>query len=296
VKPPVCFLNGRYVETSRASVPALDRGFLFGEGLFETWRTYKGRPFALREHLERMAKSARDLGIPFDPDEAWEGRTLKLARLNGMTGGGGAIRLTITAGPGALSLVPGPARRPTRLMLFRPLEPGLAAARAGGVGVHLLDFGSGVNATLRRLKTLNYLPAVIGKVEASRRGCFESLYRLADSTVLEGTTSNFFVVKNGSLSTTPVADGILPGVTRATVIKLAARMTRLRERRLTVDDLYAADEMFLTSSTIEVVPIVRVGRRRIANGKVGELTHELQQRYRRHVARRFGVRVDELGE
>ena len=83
--------------------------------------------------------------------------------------------------------------------------PGLAEAREHGVGVHLMDFGSGVSASFRRLKTLNYLPAVVGKSEAKKRGCFESLYRLADSTVLEGTTSNFFVVKNGRLLTTPVA-------------------------------------------------------------------------------------------
>jgi len=296
MKSPMCFLNGRYVESARATIPALDRGFLFGEGLFETWRTYKGRPFALREHLARMSRSARSLGIPFDPDEDWEGRTLKLARLNGMTGGGGAIRLTITGGPGPVTLVQGQLTRPTRLMLFRPLEPGLAAARTGGVGVHLLDFGAGVNPALRRLKTLNYLPAVIGKTEAARHACFESLYRLADSTVLEGTTSNFFVVKRGVVSTTPITDGILPGVTRATVIKLARRVAEVREHRLTVDDLHDADEMFLTSSTIEVVPIIRVGRRKVAGGNVGELTRELQQRYRRHVARRFGVAVDDLGE
>lgn len=296
MKRSVCYLSGRYVDTDKATISALDRGFLFGEGLFETWRTYRGRPFALREHLARMAKSARRLSIPFDPGEGWEGRTLELARRNRMTDSGGAIRLTITAGAGEVNLVPTGVHRPTQLMLFRPLEPGLAAARENGVGVHLMDFGSGVSASFRRLKTLNYLPAVVGKVEARKRGCFESLYRLADSTVLEGTTSNYFVVKNGRLLTTPVGEGILPGVTRALVGKVAARVAPVVERRLGEQDLFGADEMFLTSSTIEVVPIVRVGRRRIGDGRPGALTRELQRRYRRHVARRLGLAPEELGD
>jgi branched-subunit amino acid aminotransferase/4-amino-4-deoxychorismate lyase len=296
MKPPICFLSGRYLETEQAVIPALDRGFLFGEGLFETWRTYHGRPFALREHLARMAASARAIGIPFDPGADWEGRTLKLARLNDMTGGGGAVRLTITRGAGPVSLIPGPVRKPTQLMLFRPLEPGLAEARRDGVSVHLLDFGKGVNPSLRRLKTLNYLPAVMGKVAARENRCFESLYVLKDSTVLEGTTSNFFLVKRGRLVTTPVEQGILPGVTRAVTIKLAERFTSVEERRISKKELYDADEMFITSSTIEVVPVLRAGRRRIGKGQIGPVTRELQIRYRRYVARRLGVRVEKLGE
>jgi len=295
MKPPICFLSGRYVETRKATIPALDRGFLFGEGLFETWCTYRGRPFALREHLKRMATSARAIGIPFDPSEDWAGRTLELARRNGMLGCGGAVRLTITRGPGPVTLVPAAVQKPTQLMLFRPLEPGLAEARRDGVAIHLLDFGKGVNPNLRKLKTLNYLPAVMGKIAARDRGCFESLYVLQDGSVLEGTTSNFFIVKRGRLITTPIEHGILPGVTRALVMKIAGRLLPIEERRLAKQDLYDADEMFITSSTIEVVPVLRVGRRRVGHAAPGAVTRELQARYRRYVARRLGMRVEELG-
>lgn len=291
---PIYYLNGRYVSEADAMISALDRGFLFGEGLFETWPTYRGRPFGLAEHLTRITKSARALGIPFDPNEPWETRTKKLARLNKLTHTQGAVRLTVTAGAGPVNLVPTKSTKPTRLMLFRPLEPGLCDARNDGIRVHLLSAGSGVNVGMRQLKTLNYLPAVIGKVEARKRGCFESLYRLSDDTVLEGTTSNFFVIKNGRLFTTPVGEGVLPGVTRAFAIKLAKRITEVREQRITVDDIMSADEVFLTSSTVEVAPIVGVGRKRIANGKPGELTREIQRRYREMVARRTGLSVDEL--
>jgi len=295
VKRSICFLNGRFVDTEKAAIPATDRGFLFGEALFETWKTYRGKPFALREHLARMAKAAKLLGIPFDPKERWERRSLDLARRNGMSDCGGAVRLTVSAGPGKVSLIPETFGRPTTLMLFRPLEPGLEEARRDGVGVHLLDFGVGVNAQLRNMKTVNYVPAVMGKVAARAHGCFESLYRLADSTVLEGTTSNYFVVRRGKLHTTPVAEGILPGVTRALTIGLADGLVPLVERRITERELLAADEAFLTSSSIEVVPIVRVGKKRIGDGRPGEITRALQRRYRRMVARRLGMPVEELG-
>jgi branched-chain amino acid aminotransferase len=295
VKPPICFLNGRFVELERATVPAVDRGFLFGEALFETWKTYRGRPFALAEHLARMARSAKLLGIPFDPREDWEGRSLALAKRNRMLDCGGAVRLTISSGPGRVSLIPETAGRPTRFMLFRPLEPGLEAARRDGVAVHLMDFGAGVNAQLRNLKTVNYVPAVMGKVAARKHGCFESLYRLADTTVLEGTTSNYFVVKRGTLYTTPVDVGILPGVTRAMTLGIARKVLPVVEKTLRERDLFTADEVFITSSSIEVVPVIRAGGKKIADGKPGRITRDLQQRYRRLVSRRLGMPVEELG-
>ena len=295
MKPPVCFLNGRFVELERAMIPAVDRGFLFGEALFETWKTYRGRPFALPAHLARMARSAKLLGIPFDAKEAWARRSLELAKRNGMLDCGGAVRLTISSGPGRVSLIPEQSKKPTRFMLFRPLEPGLDTARRDGVAVHLMDFGAGVNAQLRNLKTVNYVPAVMGKVAAKKHGCFESLYRLADGTVLEGTTSNYFVVKRGKLYTTPVDVGILPGVTRAMTLGIAARMLPVVEGRITEKELLGADEAFITSSSIEVVPVIRAGGRKIAGGKPGDVTRELQRRYRLMVARKLGMPVDELG-
>ncbi len=291
-----CFLNGHYVDVKDARISALDRGLLFGEGLFETWRTYRGRPFAVEEHLRRMRRSARALGIPFDANEPWRQRTIRLAKRNRLQHRSGALRLTITRGAGPVTLIPGRTGRPTRLMLFRPLEAGLGRARSEGIAVHLHSFGAGVHAGMRQLKTVNYLPAVIARSEARRLGCFESLYRLEDGTILEGTTSNVFVVRRGRLLTTAVDRGVLPGVTRAFVLKLAARIATVSERRLTLRDLREADEMFLTSSTIEVLPIVRVDKRRIANGEPGPITKVLQQRYRRMVARRLECRVEDLGD
>ncbi len=295
MKQAICYLNGRYIPVGQAAISATDRGFLFGEGLFETWKTYRGRPFAVREHLARMTKSARAIGIDFDPSENWAARTEQLAKRNHMTDRGGAVRFTITRGCGEVSLVPPRLAKPTRLMLFRPLETGLIEARERGVSVHLMDFGFGVDPAFRNLKTLNYLPAVRGKLAARRRGGFESLYRLADNTVLEGTTSNFFVLRKGRLITTPVTTGILPGVTRSLVIKLAGKIIKVEERRVGGDDIQGADEMFLTSSTIEIVPVVRVDRHPVADARPGELTRTLQARYRGMVSRRLHLPAAELG-
>jgi len=292
----ICYLNGKYVDVSKAKISPLDRGFLFGEGLFETWRTYRGRPYAVKEHLARMSGTARRIGIEFDPDQPWEQRSIELAKRNRMLQSDGAVRMTITRGRGPVSLTVEATSDPTRLMLFRPLEPGLGDAKRDGVAVHLMCVGTGVSEHQRQIKSLNYLPAILARRQAREHGCFEALYHLENGKVLEGTTSNFFVVRRGVIRTTPISMGLLPGVTRNKVIKLARSLTKLREEALTIDDLLAADEMFLTSSSIEVVPIVKIGRRKIGNGRAGDVTRELQQRYRQRVARQLDLPLESLGD
>ena len=136
---------------------------------------------------------------------------------------------------------------------------------------------------------------MLGKAEAKKRGAFEALYTTVDGNVLEGTTSNVFARFGSTLVTTPIADGVLPGVTRALVLRLAARLADVEQRTIARSELARADELFLTASSIEVLPVVRIGRRRVGDGRPGELTRALQPRYRRAVARSLGVGVEELG-
>jgi branched-subunit amino acid aminotransferase/4-amino-4-deoxychorismate lyase len=296
MKRPVCFLNGRYVDVARAVISATDRGFLYGEGLFETWRTYRGRPFAVEEHVARLARSARALGIPFDETEDWEARSVELARRNGAQNTASVLRLTITRGSGPLQLAAPRTSHATRLLLLRPLEAGLAGARETGVAVHLLAARDQVCMAGGSLKTLNYLPAVIGKTAAKERGCFEAIYRQSDGSLLEGTTSNLFVVNGGTISTPPLSAGVLPGVTRALVLGLARRLAPVREEPVTEAALHSASEAFLTATSIEVVPIVRAGRRVVGDARPGPLTRELQRRYRKLVARRRAMDAAQLGD
>ena len=206
------------------------------------------------------------------------------------------MRLTITRGSGSLRLVPTAVVHPTRLLLLRSIEADVARARRDGVPVHLFDCGGSVDPGIRTIKTINYVPAVLGKIAAAERGCFESIYRLPDRTLLEGTTTNLFIVKGTTLYTTPVIAGVLPGVTRAMVSRLAASFAHVHEVRITTADLLRCDEAFITASSIELVPVIAADGRKVGGGRPGALTRELQTRYRRYVARRIGLPVEELGD
>ncbi len=281
----VLLLNDRLVPAAKATISALDRGFVYGDGLFETVRTYAGEPFGLTQHLRRLARSARVFRIPFEgaPDY-WLPRVRRCLRANGLLTTDAAVRLTVSRGTGPFGIVPPKTLRPTTMMLATPVDPRVPTAQARGVRICFFPFRL-VTATLPSHKTLHYLPAVLGKMIAKRRGAWEAVYLGADDTVLEGTTSNVFAVERGRLITPPL-HGILPGVTRHVLTTLAKRAgVPLVERRLTRRELLAADEVLLTASTIEVLPVVRVEHSRIGDGKPGPVTRTLQEHYHRHVAR-----------
>lgn len=283
-RPPVVLLNDRLQAAARAVISVLDRGFLYGDGLFETVRTYRGRPFGLEQHLARLARSARAFRIPFERDAAyWRPRITRLLRANALVDSDAAVRLTISRGAGPLGLLPPRALRPTTLLVATPLDPRLPTAQRHGVGACFFPYRL-VTATLPTHKTLHYLPAVLGKILAARAHAFEALYLSAADTVLEGTTSNVFVVRRGTVITPPL-HGILPGVTRR-FLESVVRHARipLREAPIPRRDLLAADEVFLTASTIEVLPVVRIERRRVGGGAPGPVTRRLQEAYGQLVA------------
>ncbi|MCC6765542.1 MAG: aminotransferase class IV [Deltaproteobacteria bacterium] len=286
----VLLLNDRLVPARRATISALDRGFVYGDGLFETVRTYRGRPCGLARHLRRLARSARVFRIPFDGSLAhWEPRVRRVLRANDLLATDAAVRLTVSRGAGPFGIVPPPRPKPTVMMLATPVDPRIPVAQARGVTICFFPFRL-VTATLPSHKTLHYLPAVLGKMIARRRGAWEAVYLGADDTVLEGTTSNVFAVTRGRLVTPPL-HGILPGVTRHALTTLAKRAgIPLVERPLTRRALLAADEVLLTASTIEVLPVVRIETVRIGNGTPGPITRRLQDEYRRHVARTLAAR------
>lgn len=285
----VLLLNDRLVPARRATISALDRGFVYGDGLFETVRTYRGRPFGLAQHLRRLARSARVFRIPFEGSPAhWEPRIRRVLRANDLLATDAAVRLTVSRGAGPFGIVPPPHVTPTVMMLATPVDPRLPQAQTRGVRICFFPFRL-VTATLPSHKTLHYLPAVLGKMIARRQNAWEAVYLGADDTVLEGTTSNVFAVVRGRLVTPPL-HGILPGVTRHVLTTLAKRAgIPLVERRLTRRALLAADEVLLTASTIEVLPVVRIERTRIGAGTPGPITRTLQAEYRRHVERTLGL-------
>ena len=279
------WLNGRLVDARAARISALDRGLLHGDGVYDTWRTYEGRPFALAAHLRRLAGAARRLRLPAPGGPApWDARTRLLLGRNALADG--ALRLTIPRGDAGTAPAPSERARPTILLTVRPLPPTLARLQARGVAVVLLPFGRDAGPDWGEVKLVGHASAVVGKMVALRRRAFDGLYVTRDGLVTEATTSNLFAVERGTLVTPPADGTILRGVTRDLVLRLAHRAgVRTREAVLPVDRIRRADEVFLTASTIEIVPVRSVDARRIGDGRPGTITRALQAAYRDAVAR-----------
>jgi branched-chain amino acid aminotransferase len=281
------WLNGRVVAGRAARISALDRGLLHGDGVYDTWRTYGGEPFALEAHLQRLAAAARRLELPGPGDaSAWRVRTRRLLGRNGLVDG--AARLTITRGDAGTAPMPARSAPPTILLTVRPLPAGLAVQQTRGIGVTLLPFARDAGAGWGAVKLVGHASAVVGRMLAARRRAGEGLYVTPAGFVTEGTTSNVFVVERGRLVTPPADGSILEGVTRELVLRLARRAgIGTQERPIDAARLRRADEVFITASTIELLPVVRIDARRVGKGDPGPTTRVLQDRYRTYVASRF---------
>lgn len=285
------WLNGRVVDARRARISALDRGLLHGDGVYDTWRTYGGRPFAIARHLARLAAATRRLELPAPGNAAlWTARTRELLARNRMADG--TMRLTITRGDAGSGPSPDRGAPPTRLLTVRPLPSNLDALHARGVSAVLLPFARDAGAGWGAVKLVGHASAVVGKLRAARRGAFEGLYVTPDGFVTEGTTSNVFAVARGVLVTPPADGTILRGVTRDLVLG-AARRARIpvREAPLRATHLHRADELFVTSSTVELVSITRLDGRAIGDGRPGALATRLRAAYEAAVARELGITV-----
>lgn len=285
------WLNGRLVPAARARVSALDRGLLHGDGVYDTWRTYDGEPFAVAAHVARLAAAARRLGLASPgPATAWTVRSRLLVRKAGLADA--ALRLTITRGAAGEALLPERACPPTMLLLARPLPKDLDRRRARGIAAALLPFPRDASGPWGGLKLVGHPSAVAGRAAAAKAGADEGLYVTASGEVTEGTTANVWLVEHGTLVTPPLDAGVLPGVTRALVLRLArAAGVRVREEPLPVRRVRAACELFVSASTIEVMPVVRLDRRRVGDGTPGEVTRLLQTRYRAYVMRSLALQV-----
>jgi branched-subunit amino acid aminotransferase/4-amino-4-deoxychorismate lyase len=275
------WLNGRIVDASRALLPITERGFLYGDGLFETVRAYGGRPFLLARHVARLRSGARMLAIPAPGATSYWARAVgRILAANGIADA--AVRLTVTRGTAA-GLDPPDHPRPTVLVQARGLDPALPAAQTSGINVCLLPFARG-SGPFVGLKTLGYLPAVLARRDARRRKAYDGLYVTDDGDVTEATTANFFAWQDNRLRTP--GQGILRGITRDLVATLARRVgLRVEEGPIHRTALRGAQEMFLTSSVVEILPVVRVDDRKIGTGAPGPITRLLQEAYRRQVAR-----------
>lgn len=280
------WLGDRLVAAPEARVSVFDRGFRFGEGVFETVRAYGTHPFRLRDHLDRAASGARVLGFDLPPRALLSEAVLETARANAGAGDL-ALRLTVTPGPIApWSPFPGePLGGPTLVVTAHPVAYRDELYRVG-VSAAIVPWAR----ERPQVKAISYLAAGLARREAQRQGAEEALLTDPRGMVLEGSHSNVFAVVGGRVVTPALGSGILAGVTRAVILEVAAELgVPVDERPLPLADLVGADEAFLTASTRELVPLVRVAGLRIGTGSPGPLTRSLHEGYRAEVRREIAA-------
>lgn len=275
----VVFLNGQFIAANEAQVSVFDRGFLYGDGLFETMRAYNGRVFKLEAHLQRLLKGSReiDLKISYRLDELAQIIQETVAN-NKLTDA--YVRLTVSRGRGDTGPDPSTCEEATVLVVARPLRAYPEEIYQRGMKLIILKHRRNELSPLSRLKSLNFLDNILGKLEVKRAQADEGIFLNTRSYVAEGTVSNIFMVRNGSLITPSIVSGILPGITRAAVIELARKnKINVEERLVEKDELYQADECFLTNSLMEIMPVCSINGKLLADGKPGHLTKKLTLGY-----------------
>jgi branched-chain amino acid aminotransferase len=273
-------IDGALSPPGEAKVSVYDRGFLYGDSIFETVRTYGGEPFALAEHMARLERSAARVGIAMPLSATDFGMEIRLA-VRAARNPESYARAMLTRGSGPVGLDPALAGAPLRVILVEPLVLLPTAFYRDGIAVVTVRTERAADAAQGGAKVGNYLASLLALKEAKARGAQEALILDGAGRVVEGTTSNVFVVRGGEITTPPEQAGILLGITRAHLIEVAAELGRpLRLAELTVADLTSADEVFISSSLREVVPVVRVDDRPVAGGKPGPVTRALHAAFR----------------
>jgi branched-chain amino acid aminotransferase len=277
----VVVIDGAVVPAEEARVSVFDRGFLYGDSVFEVLRTYGGAPFALGEHLLRLRRSADRVFIAMPVDDATLGAEVERA----VRASGNAesyVRIVVTRGSGPMGLDPDLAGAPLRVIVVEPVSPPPRAAYVDGVAVVTVRMRRAVDGTAAAgAKVSNYLPNLLAVREAKARGAHEALVIDAAGRVVEGASSNVFIVRGGRVATPPENAGILAGITRAHVLAAARALgVPVEEREIEQDELYAAEEVFITSSIREVLPVVRVDGHAVGTGSPGPMSRALHRRFR----------------
>lgn len=283
----VVYVNGRITPAAEAVVPVFDHGFLYGEGVYETLRTYHREPFLFGPHMDRLRRSAglMALDVPFSDGQMLGWMTDTMAAHDRLLGvlPEAYIRILLTRGVGALTYNPAACPTPTVVIIVKAFPAPPERTFTEGIAVALVDVRRNHPGALNpTIKSNNLLNNALAMQEALRHHAEEALMQNHDGHIVECSQSNFFIVSGGRLRTAPLADGLLPGITRQFVIDLARDLgTATDEASFGPEDVYNADEAFITGTTREVTPVVRVSERVIGTGAPGPVTRRLLEEFRR---------------
>lgn len=275
------YINGELVSRDKARISAFDRGFLYGYGLFETMRSYSGRVLRLDRHIARLSDSAAVLGIreALEPEKL-EGGVLMTLKANGLDNA--RIRLTVTAGEGSRNIALPSAGNLTTIITVEDLILPSPETYAKGLHASIVDIRRNNKSPVCRMKTLGCLENMLAHEEAVGAGYDQAILLNTDGNVAECSSSNIFIVEAGVIVTPPIEDGALPGITRGVVIELAAKLgIGLVQEAVSVERLTKAEEVFITNSIIEIMPVSAIDGRPVDSGGRGKVTERLTEEYRK---------------
>jgi len=287
-------VNGVITDAAHAVIPVYDHGFLYGEGVYEVFRTYRGVPFLFDRHQARLRASAERIALPVPfSDAEVERRSLDTMAAAGLgpasaQGSGAAneayVRILLTRGVGEITYDPAACPEPSLVIIAKPIPPTPDAHYTQGIKVVMVEdiIRNHPESVSPLIKSNNLINNALGMQQAIRAGAQEAIFRNYRGELAECAQSNMFVVSKSVVKTPPLDAGLLAGITRAFTIEVGtAAGIRCEEAVLKDADLFGADEAFFTSTTKEIVPIVQVGERKIGDGRVGPITTKLLAEYRR---------------
>jgi branched-chain amino acid aminotransferase len=281
------YVNGTITPADQAVVPVYDHGFVYGEGVYEVFRTYHRVPFLYDRHMRRLRQSAERLVLEVPFDDATLLRWIEQTMAAAGELSEAYVRVLLTRGVGELSYGLEATPRPTTVIIVKPFDPPPARVSEDGIRISLVDMLRNHPKSVNPLiKANNLLNNALAMQAAHRAGAEEALMCNYRGELSECAQSNFFMVRGGAAITPPCAAGLLEGITRNFVFELGRELgIEVREETLRPADLETADEMFITSTTRELSPVVNVDGRVVGSGKPGPVTKKILQRYRERTAR-----------
>jgi branched-chain amino acid aminotransferase len=288
------YIDGAFYPKSEAKISVYDHGLLYGDGVFEGIRAYKGVIFQLQEHLNRLYASAHAIKLNVPSTKAKLIRTVReVLRKNGLNDA--YIRLIVTRGVGNLGVNPESCKKPSIIIITEKAESTTAdGVAARGVSAIITSIRRDPpSATSHEIKSLNYLNSILAELEAIDAGVKVPIMLDQRGFVSEASAGNLFMVQDGMIATPPPTASILNGVTRKRLLRLIGELGyKFQERDITTFELFTADEVFLTGTKLEIVPVISISGRRIGRGKVGPVTTQLRKEFRKRVvSAREGTKV-----